>query len=44
MTRKKGYLTTRKAKGRAIRSLARTTPKGKGPISKRARARKFKKK
>ncbi len=44
MKRKKGYLTTRKAKGRAIRSLAKTTKGGKGKISKRARARSFKKK
>ncbi len=36
--RKKGYMTTRSAKGRAIRSLAKTTKGGKGRISKRRRA------
>lgn len=43
MPKKKGYLTTRKAKGRALRSLAKTTPGGKGRISKRKRAKSFKK-
>lgn len=43
MPRKKGYLTTRKAKGRAIRSLAKTTKGGKGKIKNRARAKNFKK-
>jgi len=42
--KRKGYLTTRKAKGRALVSLANTTKGGKGRISKRKRARSFKKK
>lgn len=39
--KKKGYLTSRKAKGRAIRALAHSTPGGKGKISKRQRAKSF---
>lgn len=41
MPRKKGYLTSRKSKGKALRSLAKTTKGGKGKIKNRARSKSF---